>query len=60
MEDKDFTLPGVFFSLKSSRISPTYFTCFYSMVKLLWEIREQGLLSITRTVAGFHSLPWLK
>jgi len=43
MEDKDFMLPGVFlFSLKSSRISPTYFTCFYAMVKLRWEIREQG------------------
>ena len=31
----------------------------YSMVKLLWEIRAQGLLSITRTVAGFHRLPRL-
>jgi len=37
-----------------------YFAYFHSIVKLLWEIREQGLLNVTWTVVGFHRLPQLK
>ena len=36
------------------------FTRDANIVKLLWKIREQGLLSITRTVTEFHCLLRLK
>jgi len=60
MDDEyDFTSPGVFSLLKRSNVSSWCFTYFYLMV-ILREIREQALLSITRTVVGFHRLPGLK
>ena len=49
----------VFFLIKKLKDFANGFYMFFSIVKVLWEIREQGLLSMTRSVVGFHCLPRL-
>jgi len=64
MDNKyNFTLPGVFSLWNAQGFRQRIlhiFTRNTDVLQLPWEIREQGLPNITRTVAGFRRLLRLK